>query len=497
MSAAGEPDVLEKPGMEAFSLKNRKMIEQAAGVALVGLLVFFCLLVLRPFVSAMLWAAILVFASWPAFQFVQRRLAGGNALVAAGLMTLLATLVLVIPLWMLAASSLDMVAWGMARVQTLREAGLPRLMTALQDHAFFGQYVDPLRAGFEELFSDTARMATWAANASKVSVGWLVQRGVSIGYGIFQIIFSLVFMFFFFLRGEALADTATALMERVAGPFMARLRRRMELTLNTVVRGTVGTAFVQAVAAGIGFTLFNVPNVALFAVIVFVLGLLPLGPPLVWIPLGLWLLGNERMADGIGLLVYGGVIISGIDNVVRPILIAGSWDWGAFWRRRRALVMGAVMGLLVGAGFAFGGLPWLVGVAVALAVGLTPFSSAGVVAFLGGGIWLFATGQLINGVWLVLFALGLLLVSPLLLATVRRWVPETTPGLLPRARVAEERVSFAIMVIGVAGGMLAFGFIGLFLGPVLLALGYDLLVELAQGATGEGAGGEPLERRES
>ena len=69
--------------MESFSLKNRKLIEQAAGVALVGVLVFFCLLVLKPFVSAMLWAAILVFASWPAYGFVRRRLTGGNAVAAA------------------------------------------------------------------------------------------------------------------------------------------------------------------------------------------------------------------------------------------------------------------------------------------------------------------------------------------------------------------------------------------------------------------------------
>ncbi|MGD9782511.1 MAG: AI-2E family transporter [Kiritimatiellia bacterium] len=480
--------------MDSFSLKNRKLIEQAAGVALVGVLVFFCLLVLKPFVSAMLWAAILVFASWPVFGFVKRRLAGGNAVVASGLMTLLATLVLAIPLWMLAASSLDVAAWAMERLQALRETGLPRLLAALQSHSFFGPYVDPVRAAIGEIFSDTERVAGWAANASNVSVGWLVQRGVGIGYGIFQIVFSLIFMFFFYLRGEAAADTATALMERVAGPFMARLRRRMTATLNVVVRGTVGTAFVQAAVAAMGFAIFGVPNVALFAVGVFVLGLLPMGPPLLWIPVGLWLLGNERMADGVGLLVYGGVVISGIDNVVRPLLIAGSFDFGSVLRRRRALATGAATGLLVGAGFAFAGLPWLAGVAVAVAVGLTPFSSAGVVAFLGGAIWLFATGELINGFWLFLFALGLTLLAPLLASTVRRWVPEAAATPV-RARAAEEGVPFAIMVIGVAGGMIAFGFIGLFLGPVLLALGYDLLRELARGAREESDGGG-LERRE-
>ena len=474
--------------MESFSLKNRKLIEQTAGVALVAVLVLFCLLVLKPFVSAMLWAAILVFATWPVYGFVKRRLAAGHAVLASGLMTFFATLLLVVPLALLAKSSLDMVAWGLERLQALKETGIPQLVAALEAHPFFGPHADTVRTGLAEVFSDTERLTRWGAGASKVTAAWLVKRGVSLGYGVFQVVFSLIFMFFFYLQGEAMADRAAALMERVGGSFMGRLRNRMALTLNTVVRGTVGTAFVQAVATGIGFAIFDVPNAALFSVLVFVLGMLPMGPPLLWIPVGLWLLSNGRMGDGIGVLVYGGVVISGIDNVVRPILIAGSVDFGALLRRRRALATGMVAGLLVGAGFAFAGLPWWLGVVVALAVGLTPFASAGVVAFLGGAIWLFATGGLIDGVWLFLFALGLILLSPFLATAVRRWVPEAAPAARVRAAAPEEGVPFAIMVIGVAGGMIAFGFIGLFLGPVLLALGYDLVRELAQGAMRDEAG---------
>ena len=136
------------------------------------------------------------------------------------------------------------------------------------------------------------------------------------------------------------------------------------------------------------------------------------------------------------------------------------------------------------------GLPWWLGAVVAIAVGLTPFASAGVVAFLGGAIWRFATGGLIDGVWLFLFAAGLMVLSPFLATAVRRWVPEAAPGARSRAKAPEEGVPFAIMIIGVAGGMIAFGFIGLFLGPVLLALGYDLVRELAQGAMREEAGAQ-------
>jgi predicted PurR-regulated permease PerM len=479
--------------MESFSLKNRKLIEQVAGLLVVGVLVFFCLLLLKPFISSMLWAAILVFASWPVLEFAKRRLAGGNATAAAGLMTLLVALILVVPLWMLAQSSLDMLAWGSVRLHRLQETGIPQLTEALRAHPFFKAHADAIRSALMEVFSDTERLARWGANASKVSATWLLQRGVSIGYGVFQVFFSLIFMFFFYLRGKEIADRTTALLERVGGPFMARLRHRMALTLNTVVRGTVGTAFVQAVAAAIGFAVFDVPNPGLFAALVFVLGLLPMGPPLLWIPLGLWLLASDRMADGIGILAYGGVVISGIDNIVRPILIAGSLDFGALLRRRQALATGAATGLLVGAGFVFAGLPWWLGVVVALAVGLTPFASAGVVAFLGGAIWRFATGEVLNGVWLFLFAFALMLVAPLLASAVRRWVPEAAAPAQARPQASEEGIPFGLMIIGVAGGMIAFGFIGLFLGPVLLALGYDLVRELARG-TGDEAGAQ--ERRE-
>ncbi len=464
--------------MESSELKNRKVIEQAVGIGLIALLVFFCLLVLKPFFTAMLWAAILVFATWPVFSFIKRRIAGGNALAASGLMTLLATLLLLIPLWMIAQSSINAVSWAVERLQALRDTGMPKLMAALEAHPMFSRHADAIRAALTDLFNNTDRLTDWATNFSRVSVSWLVQRGVSIGYGIFQIVFSLIFMFFFYLRGEAVADTVTALMERVAGPFMARLRHRIAITLNTVVRGTVGTALFQAIVACIGFALFDVPNVALFTVLIFVLGMLPLGPPLLWVPLGLWLLGNERMADGIGLLIYGGVVISGMDNIVRPILIAGSWNFSAVSRRKPALIIGAITGALVGAGFAFAGLSPLIGLAVATVVGLSPFAAAGVVAFLGGAIWQFATGEPVNGVWLILFALALAMIAPILAAAVRRRIPSSAARV--DSRPAEEGVPFAVMVIGVAGGMIAFGFIGLFLGPVLLALGYDLLRELSR-----------------
>ena len=68
-------------------LQNRGELERFAGWALLALLVTGCVLVLMPFLSPILWAAILVFTTWPAFRMVEERL-GHRTIPAALVMTL-------------------------------------------------------------------------------------------------------------------------------------------------------------------------------------------------------------------------------------------------------------------------------------------------------------------------------------------------------------------------------------------------------------------------
>jgi len=77
-------------------VKYQKTIEQVAGLALIGAIVVGCGFVLRPFVAAILWAAILCFATWPLHELFLKWLHGGRNL-AAGLMTAVLFLFLVIP----------------------------------------------------------------------------------------------------------------------------------------------------------------------------------------------------------------------------------------------------------------------------------------------------------------------------------------------------------------------------------------------------------------
>jgi predicted PurR-regulated permease PerM len=109
--------------------------------------------------------------------------------------------------------------------------------------------------------------------------------------------------------------------------------------------GMLGTALAQAAVAAVGFLIAGVPAVALLSVATFVFSLVPVGPPLIWGGASIWLFSQGMTGWGIFMLVYGTVVISGVDNVVKPILISRGSSLPF------ALVLLGVMGGVLAFGF--------------------------------------------------------------------------------------------------------------------------------------------------
>ncbi|HOV77806.1 MAG TPA: hypothetical protein PLS24_07240, partial [Sedimentisphaerales bacterium] len=105
-------------------VKNQKRIEQIAGLILVGAIVLGCGLVLRPFISAILWAAILCFATWPVHELLLKWLRGRRN-VAAGLMTALLSLILILPFLIVGLTLSDNIRSALAQFDAYRETGIP------------------------------------------------------------------------------------------------------------------------------------------------------------------------------------------------------------------------------------------------------------------------------------------------------------------------------------------------------------------------------------
>lgn len=107
------------------------------------------------------------------------------------------------------------------------------------------------------------------------------------------------------------------------------LKKQNEILINVtkniriLFKGYFLTAIIQTGVAFLGYLAFGVPNILLITFVTLILSLIPyLGTPIVWVPLGFYLILIGEEIAGIGLLIYGTFVISMIDNFLRPVLMS-------------------------------------------------------------------------------------------------------------------------------------------------------------------------------
>ena len=277
-----------------------------------------CVVVLYPFLSALLWAGILVFTTWPVHEWVRARLHLRRTAAALFMVTLTA-IVLVLPIGLAAPSGGgDVIALRHVIEDTLR-AGLPAAPAWLWDIPLVGPTLS-------ELWDSWAADIGVLLSALRPFLGVILEGGLSvllgIANGVVMFLLSLFVAFFFYIYGEPLAGRLRLILRLVARDKADRLAEVTGATIRGVVYGIVGTAVVQGLLTAFGLWIAGVPRAVLLGGVAGLLSVLPIGSPVVWIPSTLWLLGQGHIAWGIFLGLYGVFAISGADSVIRPWFIA-------------------------------------------------------------------------------------------------------------------------------------------------------------------------------
>ncbi len=135
---------------------------------------------------------------------------------------------------------------------------------------------------------------------------------------------TLLTVAFLYFHGETLNDQTRTVVHRLAGGRVASLIQIAGDTIRAVWYGMLLTATAQGILAGLGFWAVGLAAPVLLGAATAFLALLPFGPPLLWIPAGLWLLIQGTLWKGLALLAWGALAVSGIDNVLRPLFIGGA-----------------------------------------------------------------------------------------------------------------------------------------------------------------------------
>ena len=299
-------------------MKNQQRIEQIAGLVLIGAIVVGCGFVLRPFALPILWASILCFATWPLYELLLKWL-GGRRNLAAGLMTILLLLVLFIPFFLVGLTFTENIRSAIEWFELHRETGMPPPPEWVERIPLVGARISE----YWSTLTESAEPAlNWLKPWLKEAGVWLLRHSLDFAHGVFQLAMSMLIAFFLYRDGEGVVAGVREGVQRISGDYAQHLIDVVKTTVRSVVYGVLGTALVQGVLAGIGFGIAGVPSPVLLALFTFVLSFIPFGPPIIWISASVWLFSQDRTGWGIFMAAYGLLIISSVDNLIRPYIIS-------------------------------------------------------------------------------------------------------------------------------------------------------------------------------
>ncbi len=207
-----------------------------------------------------------------------------------------------------------------------------------------------------EIYVETIQ--PWILQATAELAGSALSFLAQLGIAITVILFTLYYVL---TDGDRLLDYMARAIPLPARQ-MQFLLKEAHNGLEAVFYGQILTSLIQGGLGGVGFLIAGVPGAIVWAAVMAVLSLVPvIGPPIIWLPAAVWLLVQGNVGMGIFLLIWGVVIVSQVDNVVRPILIGNRADIHPLF-----VLVGALGGVIA---FGFIGLflgPLLVGVTVSV-----------------------------------------------------------------------------------------------------------------------------------
>ena len=288
------------------------------GVAFIAMLAGASLWVLSPFLLALVWAAMIVIATWPVLSALQRHL-GGSRGAAAALMTLLLLLVFILPLVFAISIVLthteEIVSW----VNSAQSVQWPRAPQWVADLPLVG---DKLALAWNELVADgLVRLRPYATQV----ITWFAGHLGTVGTALVHVLFTVVIAAILYTQGDVAASGVRRFLRRLAGESGDKAAVLAAQAVRGVALGVVVTAVAQTTVSGIGLALTGVPFAGPLTLVVLLLCIAQIGPILVLAPSVIWLYFTGDNVWATVLLVFT-LVAGGMDNVLRPYLIKKGAD---------------------------------------------------------------------------------------------------------------------------------------------------------------------------
>ena len=290
-------------------------VEVAIRVGLLGLLGYWSWSIIAPFLTILLWSAILAVALYPVFDRLGQWL--GHRRLAAALVTLLCLLIVILPVTWLGFGMIS----GMKWVAKELDAGLPSLTApseSVKDWPIAGKKIFEL---WSRAVTDMKAQLIELAPVFKPVGRKLLEISTNAMLGLAKFLVAIIVAGFLFCPGPQLVARLTQFIDRILRPRGLEMVRLAGATIRNVSRGVIGIALLQSLLAGAGFVAAGIPGAGILAFGSLLLGIAQIGPTPIFLPVIIW--SWTTMATENALLFTAYMIPVGIlDNLLRPLLMA-------------------------------------------------------------------------------------------------------------------------------------------------------------------------------
>ncbi len=302
--------------MQDQPVLTRLLWQSAAVISLLSA----AIVVLRPFAPALTWSVVIALSAWPINKQLRRALPFKAEMIAALLMTVL---VCALILGIIIPSSIHLaneISQLLNLLQTSVSDDQLSVSRMVDDYPLIAKAIAPAIEKGTDLRKEFVQFAQ-EHQSQILSAFSFAAKGV--GRFSFQLLVTIFSVYFFFRHGDTLGKQVSNFAYRLGGEYYISLTRTSAAAVKAVVFGVVGAAVTQGILAGIGFYICGAPLPVLLGLVTVILGLIPMGPPLLYLPVAIYLfLSGSEWYFAVGLAAWGLGIVSTIDNLVRPIFIS-------------------------------------------------------------------------------------------------------------------------------------------------------------------------------
>lgn len=296
-------------------LSGDEIIQLVIRLGLLAVLIFWTLVLIRPFVPILAWSVVLAVALNPVFQRLAKVL-GGRPKLAATILTVISLAIVIGPATWIGLGAVDGIK-DIAEQLTAGEVVVPSPPQAIKNWPLVGpQLYEFWVQASTNLRSVLREIAPYLKPFATTLLGLAGNAGV----GTIKFLLSVAVAGVLFPYGPQLVAAGRGFLSRIVPDQSEHFLDLAGATIRAVSQGVIGVAIIQSLLAGIGFKLAGIPSAGLLAFAVLLLSIVQIGGTIVILPVIIWIWTDKDLATALLLTMFL-VIVAVLDNILKPLVM--------------------------------------------------------------------------------------------------------------------------------------------------------------------------------